>query len=144
MHYPFELLGALVMAVQFCPQFGIVRGIWYSVFHSISAFCNAGFDLMGGTSGPYSSLTSYRTNPFITIPVMALIVIGGIGFFVWDDIYKHRQSYKFYRLQTKIVLTTTFLLILIPAVSSSCLSSRRSGGKATRLLIGFIRQFSSQ
>ncbi len=112
----FELLGALVMAVQFCPQFGIVRGIWYSVFHSISAFCNAGFDLMGGTSGPYSSLTSYRTNPFITIPVMALIVIGGIGFFVWDDIYKHRQSYKFYRLQTKIVLTTTFLLILIPAV----------------------------
>ena len=87
-----------------------------ALFHSVSAFCNAGFDLMGGTSGPYSSLTSYRTNPFITIPVMALIVIGGIGFFVWDDIYKHRQSYKFYRLQTKIVLTTTFLLILIPAV----------------------------
>lgn len=112
----FEVLGTLVMAVQFCPQFGIIKGVWYSVFHSISAFCNAGFDLMGGTSGAYTSLTSYRANPFITIPVMLLIVTGGIGFFIWDDIYRHGRSYKFFRLQTKVVLTTTFFLILIPAV----------------------------
>ena len=69
-----ELIGAFIMAVQFCPQFGVIKGIWFSIFHSISAFCNAGFDLMGGTSGLYSSLTSYHSNPLIVVPVMLLIV----------------------------------------------------------------------
>lgn len=111
----FELAGAAIMAIQFCPQVGFVRGLWFSVFHSISAFCNAGFDLMGNTSGPFSSLTSYTGNPVVTLPVMALIVIGGIGFFVWDDIRTNKLRYKYYHLQTKIVLVTTFLLIVIPA-----------------------------
>lgn len=111
----FELAGAAIMAIQFCPQVGFVRGLWFSVFHSVSAFCNAGFDLMGNTSGPFSSLTSYTGNPVITLPVMALIVIGGIGFFVWDDIRTNNLRYKYYHLQTKIVLVTTFLLIVIPA-----------------------------
>lgn len=112
----FEVLGALILAVQFCPQFGFLKGIWYSIFHSISAFCNAGFDLMGDTSGLYSSLTSYHSNPFVTIPIMLLIVTGGIGFFVWEDICEHKRSYKAFRLQTKIVLTTTFFLLLVPAL----------------------------
>ena len=82
----FEAAGAVIMAFQFCPQMGLIKGIWFSVFHSISAFCNAGFDLMGGTSGPTTSITSYTGNPLINIPIMLLIIIGGIGFFVWDDV----------------------------------------------------------
>ena len=61
----FEAAGAVIMAFQFCPQMGFIKGIWFSVFHSISAFCNAGFDLMGGTSGPTTSITSYTGNPLI-------------------------------------------------------------------------------
>ena len=111
-----ELIGALIMAVQFCPQFGILKGLWFSVFHSISAFCNAGFDLMGGTSGlPPSHQLSFQIFSLL-FRVMLLIIIGGIGFFVWDDVIKHRQNGKAFRLQTKVVLTSTFFLILIPAV----------------------------
>ena len=112
----FELAGAVIMAVQFCPQIGFLKGIWFSVFHSISAFCNAGFDLMGGTSGPFTSVTSYVANPIINAPIILLIVTGGIGFFVWDDIRKHKLHIKEYNLQTKIVLVTTLLLLVIPAV----------------------------
>ncbi|MEG0813679.1 MAG: TrkH family potassium uptake protein [Clostridium sp.] len=112
----FELTGAIIMAFQFCPQMGFFKGIWFSVFHSISAFCNAGFDLLGGTSGPFTSLTSYVGNPIISIPIMCLIAIGGIGFFVWDDIKTNRLHFRDYHLQTKIVLVTTFALILIPAI----------------------------
>lgn len=111
-----ELTGAFIMAFQFCPQLGFLKGIWFAIFHSVSAFCNAGFDLMGGESGPFTSLTSYCNNPIITVPIMFLIVIGGLGFFVWDDLKTHRLQYKFYHLQTKIVLTTTFFLLLVPAV----------------------------
>lgn len=111
-----EFLGAVLLSIQFIPQLGPGKGLWFSVFHSISAFCNAGFDLMGDTSGPCSSLTSYTGNPWINLPIMALIVIGGIGFFVWDDIYAHHLQRKTYSLQTRIVLTTTFLLLLLPAL----------------------------
>lgn len=112
----FELAGAVIMAFQFCPQVGFFKGIWFSVFHSISAFCNAGFDLLGGTSGPFTSITSYVGNPIINLPIMSLIVIGGIGFFVWDDIRTHRLRFRDYHLQTKIVLITSFFLILVPAI----------------------------
>ena len=112
----FEGAGAVIMAFQFCPQMGLIKGIWFSVFHSISAFCNAGFDLMGGTSGPTTSITSYTGNPLINIPIMLLIIIGGIGFFVWDDVKTHKLQHKYYHLQTKIVLTTTFCLIMFPAL----------------------------
>ena len=112
----FEAAGAVIMAFQFCPQMGFIKGIWFSVFHSISAFCNAGFDLMGGTSGPTTSITSYTGNPLINIPIMLLIIIGGIGFFVWDDVKTHKLQHKYYHLQTKIVLTTTFCLIMFPAL----------------------------
>lgn len=112
----FELLGAIIMAFQFCPRVGFLKGIWFAVFHSISAFCNAGFDLMGGQTGPFSSLTGLSTSPLINLPIMSLIIIGGIGFFVWEDIRIHKWHFKYYHLQTKVVLTTTFFLITVPAL----------------------------
>lgn len=110
----FELLGAIVMAPAFCREFGTVRGIWYAVFHSISAFCNAGFDLMGDRA-PYSSLTHFAASPSINLTIMCLIVIGGIGFLTWEDIWTKRFRIRKYRMQTKVILTTTALLILAPA-----------------------------
>ncbi|MCI9073634.1 MAG: Trk family potassium uptake protein [Lachnospiraceae bacterium] len=111
----FELLGAIVMAPAFCREFGTVRGIWYAVFHSISAFCNAGFDLMGDRA-PYSSLTHFAASPSINLTIMCLIVIGGIGFLTWEDIWTKKFRIRKYRMQTKVILTTTALLILAPAV----------------------------
>lgn len=122
----FELLGAAVLAIQFIPQMGIFKGLWLSLFHSVSAFCNAGFDLMGDTSGTFSSLTSYTGNPVIVLPVMILIIVGGLGFFVWEDLYLHRFHWKTYSLQTKIVLGTTVLLLVLPAVFFSLYEFRRS------------------
>lgn len=111
----FELLGAVIMAPSFCGEFGVPEGIWYSVFHSISAFCNAGFDLMGCKT-PYSSLTYFSTRPVINLTVMALIVTGGIGFMTWEDIKTHKLSIRRYRMQSKVILMTTALLILFPAL----------------------------
>ena len=111
----FELLGAAVMAPVFCGEFGIVKGLWYSVFHSISAFCNAGFDLMG-VREPYSSLTYFAAHPIINLAVMALIVTGGIGFLVWDDIRTNKLRVRKYKMQSKVVLTVSGLLILFPAL----------------------------
>ena len=114
MTFIFEALGALIMAPSFIREFGIAQGIWYGVFHSISAFCNAGFDLMG-IRQQYSSLTSFVGDPFVNFAIMALIVIGGIGFMTWDDIKTNGLKWKRYRMQSKVILTTTALLILIPA-----------------------------
>lgn len=111
----FELLGAVLMAPTFCREFGVPKGIWYAVFHSVSAFCNAGFDLMGVKS-PYSSLSFFADNPVINMIVMALIVIGGIGFMTWDDIKTHRHRIRKYRMQSKVILMTTGVLILFPAL----------------------------
>ena len=110
-----ELLGALLMAPTFCSQFGFGKGLWYSIFHAISAFCNAGFDLMG-VREQYSSLTSFVTNPAVNIAIMSLIVIGGIGFMTWEDVKSHKLNFRRYRMQSKVILTTTACLILIPAV----------------------------
>ncbi len=111
----FELMGAVAMMPVFIRDFGL-KGIWMSIFHSISAFCNAGFDIMGASDAKYVSLTSYAGNPVINITVMLLIIIGGIGFLTWEDIYTNKQHFKRYRMQSKVILTTTALLILLPAV----------------------------
>lgn len=111
----FELLGAVIMAPSFCREFGFLKGIWYAVFHSISAFCNAGFDLMGAKT-PYSSLTYFVQNPVINLTIMALIIIGGIGFMTWDDIKTNDYHIRKYRMQSKIILATTVFLILFPAL----------------------------
>ena len=111
----FELLGAAVMAPVFCRELGLWKGLWYSVFHAISAFCNAGFDLMGVRS-PFSSLTSFAANPVINIAVMLLIIIGGIGFTAWDDIRANGLHVHRYRMQSKVVLSSTLLLIALPTL----------------------------
>ena len=87
-----------------------------SVFHSISAFCNAGFDILGTASGSFPSLTGYSGNILINVVIMLLIITGGIGFLTWDDIYTNRLNFKRYRMQSKIILMTTACLILFPAV----------------------------
>ena len=110
----FELLGGLVLMTVFIPEYG-VKGIWLAVFHSISAFCNAGFDLMG-TKSPYSSLTSYAAHPVVNITIMLLIVIGGIGFLTWQDIRQNGIHIKRYRMQSKVILATTGILLLVPAL----------------------------
>lgn len=107
----FEGIGAILLMTRFIPRFGWLKGIWYGIFHAISAFCNAGFDLMGQFE-PYSSLTMYYDDIVINIVVMALIIIGGIGFIVWDDISKHKWHIKKYMLHTKIVLMMTAVLTL--------------------------------
>ena len=109
-----ELLGAVAMAPVFCRDFG-PKGLWMALFHSISAFCNAGFDLMG-TSAPFSSLTGYTADPVINVIVMLLIVIGGIGFLTWDDIRAHKLHIHQYRMQSKVILCTTAILLLFPAL----------------------------
>ena len=110
-----EALGATALLPAMIPEFGIVRGIWYAVFHSISSFCNAGFDLMG-VKEPYSSLTSYTGDVAVNVIVMVLIVVGGIGFLTWDDVKRNRFHLRRYRMQSKVVLTVTAVLIVLPAV----------------------------
>jgi len=111
----FELVGAMVMAPTFCRELGLWKGLWYAIFHSVSAFCNAGFDLMG-TREPYSSLMGFSESPVINLTVMLLIVLGGIGFLTWEDVRQHGYHIRRYRMQSKVILVTTLLLILLPAV----------------------------
>ena len=110
-----ELVGALALMPAFCGTFG-PRGVWLAVFHSISAFCNAGFDLMGSYSGPFSSLTAFHTHMGVVLPVCALIVVGGIGFLTWSDMAEHRHHLSRYRMQSKVILVTTGFLILVPTL----------------------------
>lgn len=109
-----EVLGAVIMAPSFCREFGLGKGMWYAVFHSVSAFCNAGFDLMG-VRAPYSSLTGFACDRAVNLGIMALIITGGIGFMTWDDMKTNRHRIRRYRMQSKVILMTTFLLILIPS-----------------------------
>ena len=111
-----EMIGAALLAPVFCNDLGIAKGLWYSLFHSISAFCNAGFDILGTTEQTFPSLTGYIANPLINIVIMLLIVIGGIGFLTWDDFCTNKWNLKRYRLQSKIILVTTAVLILLPAI----------------------------
>ena len=110
-----ELFGAALLFPVFFCEFGLLKGAWYSLFHSISAFCNAGFDLMG-VKAPFSSLTDYAGNPVISIVIALLIAIGGIGFLTWEDIRTNGLHFQKYRMQSKVILTVTGALILIPTI----------------------------
>lgn len=110
-----EIIGAALLAPVFCRDFGVWKGIWYSLFHSISAFCNAGFDLIGIRT-PFSSLTSYSVQPIVNLVIMVLIVVGGIGFLTWEDIKNHKWHLKKYRMQSKVIFMVTGLLIFLPAL----------------------------
>ena len=105
-----EGIGAAVLALRFCPEFGLWRGLWYSVFHAISAFCNAGFDLMGDPA-PFASLTSYAGDPVVNLIIISLIVLGGLGFTTWQDISSRHLRFREYRLQSKLILVTTAALL---------------------------------
>ena len=109
----FELIGAILLSFRFCRQLGLSTGIWYAVFHSVSAFCNAGFDLMGRFE-PSSSLAPYATDPLVILTIVSLILIGGLGFIVWNDLYEHKWHFSKYHLHTKIILTASAVLVLIP------------------------------
>lgn len=108
-----ELSGAVLLAFRFIPDTGSVgKGIFFSIFHSISAFCNAGFDLMGGYSGEYSSLTSYTGSILINVVISALIIAGGIGFAVWADVKVHKWKFKKYTLHSKLAIICSVALLL--------------------------------
>lgn len=113
-----ELIGAICFSFQFIPDYGLVKGVWYSIFHSISAFCNAGIDILGP-----NSFINYTTNPIVNLTTMGLIVSGGIGFIVWTDIGQNmklvkrgklsfRKGVHHLQLHSKIVISMTFFLIL--------------------------------
>lgn len=106
-----ELAGAVLLATRFVPLLGWKKGILYGIFHSISAFCNAGFDLFGKYSGEYASLIDFYDDVTVNVVIMGLIIVGGIGFFVWDDIKKNKLNIKKYSLHTKIVLFMTAILL---------------------------------
>lgn len=117
-----ESIGAICYSFVFIPKYGIFRGIWYSVFHSVSAFCNAGIDLLGD-----NSLMDYVMNPWVNLVTMALIIMGGIGFIVWWDILRilkgikekeivPRHAFRRLHLHTKLVLISTLTLILLGTV----------------------------
>lgn len=109
----FELTGAVILSLRFIPDFGPAGGIWRGIFHSVSAFCNAGFDLMG-RGGEFTGMIRYAADPAVCITVMCLVVIGGLGFFVWEDLYRARKSKKM-QVYTKLVLIMTGFLILFGA-----------------------------
>lgn len=106
----FEGIGALLLFIRFFPRMGLAQSIYYSIFHAISAFCNAGFDLMGRYE-QYSSFTAYYNDPVVCFTLCFLILIGGIGFFVWSDIADHKFHFRKYALQTKMVLSVSAVLI---------------------------------
>lgn len=113
MAFTIETVGALLFAIRFIPDFGLLKGLWYSIFHSVSAFCNAGFDLMGD----YSSLTAYAQSPIVNITAMMLILLGGFGFAVLLDLMeKPKQKRIHFRLHTKIVLFMNVVLLVLGAV----------------------------
>ena len=111
----FELSGAVIMMPVLCKDYG-VKGVWLAVFHSISAFCNAGFDILGTDASKYVSLTQYVNCTSINLAVIFLIVIGGIGFSTWEDIYTNKLHFRRYRMQSKVILITSAILIIVPAL----------------------------
>ena len=107
----FEGIGAVLLSIRFISQFGVIKGIWYSVFHSVSAFCNAGFDLLGYDT-PFVSLTAYQNDYLVLSVIAMLVVVGGIGFIIWGDVAKYRFKFKKYSLHSKLCLSITAALLL--------------------------------
>ena len=110
-----ETVGAMLLLPVFLSDYGL-KGVWMAVFHSVSAFCNAGFDILGTTENTFPSLMRYSGNAIVNVVIMLLIIIGGIGFLTWDDIYMNKMNFKRYRMQSKIILVTTACLIFLPTV----------------------------
>lgn len=105
-----EGIGAVILSACMIPDFGLAGGIWRGIFHSVSAFCNAGFDLLGGKFGAFSSLAGYNDHPVVLLTIACLIVVGGLGFFVWEDILQKRSFHRL-SVYSKMVLLMTLLLV---------------------------------
>lgn len=106
-----EAVGAMLLAIQFVPEMGWLRGIYHSVFHSVSAFCNAGFDLMGRYENG-SSLMYYETNVWVLLVISLLAIIGGLGFTVWSDVLENKHNIRSYSLHSKVAIVATLVLLL--------------------------------
>lgn len=118
-----ELVGAAVLSMRFVPMYGWRRGLWMAVFHAVSAFCNAGFDLFGG----FSSLTAFARDPLVLLTVAALIVLGGLGFSVILEALRNRQGFKGLSLHARIVLMLTPLLLIAGTVFYLIVEWNRAG-----------------
>ncbi len=110
-----ETSGAIVLAMRFCRRMQLSEAIYSAVFHSISAFCNAGFDIMG-KYGQFSSLSTYISDPVVNITITTLIITGGLGFFVWNDVMTCKFKFRRFELHTKLVIIVTTLLIIAGTV----------------------------
>lgn len=110
-----EAAGAVLLAIRFVPRMGWGQGIYYAVFHSISAFCNAGFDLMGKQT-PFSSFTAWQDDWLVNMTLAALIVLGGIGFLVWEDMLRNKWNFQHYSLHSKLILITAALLLIVGTI----------------------------
>ncbi|MBC8061419.1 MAG: Trk family potassium uptake protein, partial [Clostridiaceae bacterium] len=106
-----QIIGAVLFSTQFIPEFGVLKGLYYSIFHSVSAFCNAGFDLMGN----FNSVTAYANNSVVILTISALIAIGGLGFYVWAEVYNFKRDKKL-SLHSKIIIYTSLVLIVVGAI----------------------------
>ncbi|MFO7637070.1 MAG: TrkH family potassium uptake protein [Clostridia bacterium] len=109
--FSIELLGSFILSFRFIPEYGVSKGIWMSVFHSVSAFCNAGFDIIGTVAQPFASFSGYSSVPLVLLTISTLFIIGGLGFITWRDIFTVRR-FRDFMLHTKIVLLTTLFLIV--------------------------------
>lgn len=107
----FEGIGAILLAIAFYSEMGLAKSIYYGIFHSVSAFCNAGFDLMGFREA-FSSMSYYQTNPLVCFTLMVLVILGGLGFFVWSDVLKNKWRFGQYSLHSKIILYSALILVL--------------------------------
>ena len=140
----FEIIGAILLSLRFIPLFGMRKGIWLAVFHSVSAFCNAGFDLIG-IRAPSSSLITFYDDPLVVLTIAVLIVIGGVGFVVWNDLVESRFCPMKLRLHTRAVLASTLILLisgimvfLLSVLFAAVLTSSRIWAVSSALLCALL------
>ena len=135
-----ETAGALLLSIRFIPRMGLGTGIYFAIFHSISAFCNAGFDLMGKYEA-FSSFTAWQDDWLVNMTLAALIILGGIGFLVWEDILKNKLNFRCYSLHSKLILIVTALLLVIGTIGFFFFESEYSmkdSGTGSRILQSFF------
>lgn len=139
-----ELAGAFLLALRFCPEMGLGQGLWMALFHAVSAFCNAGFDLMGARQA-YSSLTAYSTDPLVCLVIAGLIITGGIGFLTLEDVHCHGPRFRHYHLQSKFVLLASAFLLVAGFCYFYCLefsSDRWQMSESEAVLASFFQAVS--
>ena len=137
-----ECAGAILLAPGFIRRFGLLEGIADAVFHSVSAFCNAGFDILD-KNGTFASLTAYRSDTALNAVIMLLIIIGGLGFFTWNDLVDKRFRWKRLQMQTKLIITVSAVLILVPAFLFFFFEFT-DGGWKDRILMSFFQSVTTR